>query len=150
LVDDGRGTRTARNIFNEKHRSLARENVPVGNANAESDMRNRIDAAALDGMGGDRPDPRYKRSNQPQKQTKPVKNNQPRNIMNKGIGLALLAVGAALIIFGVNASESAGSEVSRFFTGTPTDKTMWLLIAGIAAAIVGAVMTFRPSARLPK
>ena len=63
--------------------------------------------------------------------------------MNKGIGLALLAVGIVLIIFGLNAGESFGSDVSRFFTGAPTDKSMWLLLGGIAATIVGGVMSLR-------
>ena len=65
--------------------------------------------------------------------------------MNKGIGLALLAVGIALIVFGINASDSFGSEAKRFFTGTPTDKSMWLLISGIAATTLGAVSTLRGS-----
>jgi hypothetical protein len=38
----------------------------------------------------------------------------------------------------VAASDSAASGISRFFTGNPTDKTMWLMIGGIVAAIVGA------------
>jgi len=63
--------------------------------------------------------------------------------MNKAFGFALLAVGIALIVFGINASESFGSEAKRFFTGTPTDKSMWLLITGIAATTAGAVMTLR-------
>jgi hypothetical protein len=62
--------------------------------------------------------------------------------MNKAIGLALLVVGVALIIYGINASTSTSSDLSRTFTGTPTNKTLWLLLGGIAAAIVGAVMTF--------
>lgn len=61
--------------------------------------------------------------------------------MNKATGLALLVVGIVLIIFGVNASDSLSSDVSRFFTGTPTDKSMWLLLGGIAAAIVGGAIT---------
>ena len=67
--------------------------------------------------------------------------------MNKGIGMALLVVGIALIIFGFNASDSVTSGVSRAFTGAPTDKTLWLLLGGSAAAIVGAVMTFRRSSK---
>ena len=66
-------------------------------------------------------------------------------IMNKGIGLALLAIGIVLLIFGINASDSFGSDVSRFFTGAPTDKSIWLLLGGIAAATVGAVSMLRGS-----
>lgn len=62
--------------------------------------------------------------------------------MNKAIGLALLAAGIALIVFGVNASNSVGSDVSRAVSGTPTNKTLWLLVGGIAAAIVGMALTF--------
>lgn len=57
--------------------------------------------------------------------------------MNKTISLALLVGGIVLIIYGVSASESLGSDFSRFFTGSPTDKTLWLLIGGIVAAGVG-------------
>ena len=63
--------------------------------------------------------------------------------MNKGIGLALLAAGIVMIVFGLNASDSFSSDVSRFFTGSPTDKSMWLLLGGIASAIVGSVMSLR-------
>ncbi len=70
--------------------------------------------------------------------------------MNKAIGLALLAAGVVLIVFGLNASHSVGSDFSRAFTGTPTDKTMWLLIGGVAAAIVGAALTFLPTGKIHK
>ena len=68
--------------------------------------------------------------------------------MNKGIGIALLVVGIVLIAYGFNASDSVSSGVSRAFTGAPTNKTMWLLLGGAASAIVGAVMTFRPSGKV--
>ena len=61
--------------------------------------------------------------------------------MNKGLGLALLAVGITLLVFGISASDSIGSEASRLFTGTPTDKSIWLLLAGLATTTVGAVAT---------
>jgi uncharacterized membrane protein YidH (DUF202 family) len=61
--------------------------------------------------------------------------------MNKAIGIALVVVGIVLIVYGVDASNSVSSNVSQTFTGTPTDKTLWLLIGGIAAAIVGAALT---------
>jgi hypothetical protein len=68
--------------------------------------------------------------------------------MIKGIGTALLVVGIVLIVYGFNASDSVSSDVSRTFTGAPTNKTMWLLLGGSAVAIVGAVMTFRPSGKV--
>jgi hypothetical protein len=71
--------------------------------------------------------------------------NQPIKIMNKPISLALVVGGIILIICGVSASDSTASGVSRFFTGNPTDKTMWLLIGGAIATVVGAVGLFRGS-----
>ena len=57
--------------------------------------------------------------------------------MNKAISLAFLAVGVLLIIYGISASESFSSEISRAFTGSPTDKTIWLLVGGVAATVIG-------------
>ena len=57
--------------------------------------------------------------------------------MNKGMSVALLVVGVVLLFFGFNAYHSASSDVSRFFTGAPTDKSLWLLIGGVVAGIVG-------------
>jgi hypothetical protein len=53
------------------------------------------------------------------------------------ISLVLLVGGILLIIFGINASESLGSDVSRFFNGAPTDKAIWMLIGGSVASIAG-------------
>lgn len=57
--------------------------------------------------------------------------------MNKATSIALLAVGVVLVVFGMNASDSVGSDLSRAFTGAPTDKTIWLLVGGIIAGIIG-------------
>ena len=57
--------------------------------------------------------------------------------MNKPISLVLLVGGIVLIICGVNESDSIGSSFSRLFTGNPTDKSIWLLIGGVAATIIG-------------
>jgi len=65
--------------------------------------------------------------------------------MNKALGIGMLVVGVVLAIFGLNASNSIGSSVSRAVTGTPTDHSMWLLIGGIAMAIVGLVLSLRSS-----
>lgn len=65
--------------------------------------------------------------------------------MNKPISLALIVGGVVLIVLGVNATESFSSDVSRFFTGSPTDKAVWLLIGGSVAAIVGLTGLVRGS-----
>lgn len=63
--------------------------------------------------------------------------------MNNGISVALLVVGIVLIVFGISALESFSSDVSRFFTGSPTNKAVWLLIGGLIAAITGLFWLLR-------
>jgi hypothetical protein len=63
--------------------------------------------------------------------------------MNKTVSLALLAGGVVLLILGINAMDSFGSDVSRFFTGSPTDKAVWMLIGGIVATVLGLGLTVR-------
>jgi hypothetical protein len=63
--------------------------------------------------------------------------------MNKLISLALFGGGIVLIVVGINATNSFSSDVSRFFTGSPTDKAVWMLIAGIVAAVVGLATLLR-------
>jgi len=57
--------------------------------------------------------------------------------MQSVVGIALLVVGVVLIIFGMQASASLGSRLSELFTGAPSDRTFWLLIAGVVAAMLG-------------
>ncbi len=65
--------------------------------------------------------------------------------MQRSFSLVLLVGGIILIIYGVSASESIASSFSRFFKGTPTDNTIWLLAGGIAAAVFGLVGLMRDS-----
>jgi hypothetical protein len=67
--------------------------------------------------------------------------------MNKGIAVALLVGGIVLIIIGINATNSFSSDVSRFFTGSPTDKAVWMLIGGLGAAIAGLFGVMRGAKR---
>ena len=67
--------------------------------------------------------------------------------MVRAVGLALCAVGLVLFIFGMSASESLSSDISRFFTGEPTDRAMWLITGGVAAVVAGVVMAALPSTR---
>jgi hypothetical protein len=58
--------------------------------------------------------------------------------MSRLLSLVLLITGIVLLVYSLNASESIGSDISRFFTGSPTDKTIWLLIGGAVCSAVGA------------
>jgi hypothetical protein len=62
--------------------------------------------------------------------------------MNNIVGLAIVAGGIILLIFGFNESHSFGSDVSRFFTGNPTDRSMWFIGGGAAAVIIGLLVAF--------
>ena len=65
--------------------------------------------------------------------------------MNRALGVALVAAGLLLIVFGIRATDSLGSDMSRFFTGTPTEKSIWLLIGGVAAVGGGLFLSSRKS-----
>jgi hypothetical protein len=63
--------------------------------------------------------------------------------MNKIASLILLVGGIILIVVGVNATNSFSSDVSNFFTGSPTDKAVWMLIGGTVAAVIGLASILR-------
>jgi hypothetical protein len=67
--------------------------------------------------------------------------------MNKLISLAILAGGIVLAVFGVAATKSFSSDISRFFTGSPTDKAIWMLLGGIVAIIIGLAGLSRGQAK---
>lgn len=57
--------------------------------------------------------------------------------MSKLISLLLTGAGVVLLIFGARAYDSISSDFSRFFTDSPTDKAIWLLISGLIVLIIG-------------
>lgn len=57
--------------------------------------------------------------------------------MDKTIALAILAGGILLVIFGISASNSISSDISRVFTDAPTDKAIWMLVGGVVVTIIG-------------
>ena len=63
--------------------------------------------------------------------------------MNKMVSLALLVGGVVLIVTGFNATNSFSSDISKFFTGSPTDKAVWMIIGGVVAALAGLTMLWR-------
>lgn len=65
--------------------------------------------------------------------------------MNRIVSLVLLVGGVVLVVMGISATNSLSSDVSRFFTGSPTDKAIWMLIGGVVAVAVGLAGTLRGS-----
>lgn len=63
------------------------------------------------------------------------------------IGLALAAIGVVLLVIGINASDSFASDVTRFFTGEPTDRAIWFTLGGIAALVTGLGISLFPTAK---
>jgi hypothetical protein len=67
--------------------------------------------------------------------------------MNKIISLAILAGGILVMIYGINAVNSTGSDISRFFTGAPTDRSMWMLVGGVVASVIGLAGLLLPASK---
>lgn len=59
------------------------------------------------------------------------------------LGVALLVGGLILLYFGYNASESITEGVTEAVTGSYSDKTMYFLVGGAVASVVGLVMLVR-------
>lgn len=59
--------------------------------------------------------------------------------MIKAISIALLAGGVILLYFGGQSFHSFANDMSRMFTGAPTNKTIWLIAGGIVATLAGLI-----------
>ncbi len=58
-------------------------------------------------------------------------------VMNKSVSLVILAGGVLLVVYGVIATQSLSSDFSNLFTGSPTDKSMWMLLGGAVISVIG-------------
>lgn len=70
--------------------------------------------------------------------------------MIKAISLALIAGGVVLLFFGGQSFHSLSNDMSRLFTGAPTNKTIWLIAGGVVATLaglIGLVSSSGPSGR---
>jgi hypothetical protein len=65
--------------------------------------------------------------------------------MNQAVSIALLVGGIILLVLGFNASQSVSSELSEAFTGSPSDKSVWMLVGGAVAAVAGLIGMMRRS-----
>jgi hypothetical protein len=59
--------------------------------------------------------------------------------MNKIIGAICLGAGIALLLWGHNVSQAVDSQVKNLFTGSPTDKAIYLYLGGAVLLVVGIV-----------
>jgi len=62
--------------------------------------------------------------------------------MNKPLSIAIFIAGVILLIYGLNAGDSIVSQTKEAVTGTPTDKSVYLVIGGVVAIVVGGWGTF--------
>ncbi|KND59977.1 Hemin uptake protein [Candidatus Burkholderia verschuerenii] len=67
--------------------------------------------------------------------------------MTRALCAALLVGGVVLLYFGGQSFHSVSNDVSRFFTGSPTNKTIWLIAGGVIASLAGLIGLCIPSKR---
>jgi len=60
----------------------------------------------------------------------------------KKLGAALLLAGIIMLVIGINSSRSMESQVTRLFTGSPSNRTIYLLVGGSACCVFGAGLLF--------
>lgn len=61
----------------------------------------------------------------------------------KIIGIALLALGAILLYFGISATDAPMEEMGEALTGQYSDNTMMYLIGGGVSAVVGLFLVLK-------
>lgn len=62
--------------------------------------------------------------------------------VNQAAGIVLVSVGAVLLYFGFQSSESVSEQFIHTFTGRFSEDTMWYFIGGVALAAVGLSLLF--------
>ena len=65
--------------------------------------------------------------------------------MQRVIGVICLVVGIVLLVRGHDMAQSIGSQVQQVFTGSPSNRSTYFYIAGIALTIFGASQIFWPA-----
>lgn len=60
-------------------------------------------------------------------------------VMSKIIAIVLIVVGAFLVVWGYNESQSLGSHLNRMFSGTATQQTLIYYISGAVCLLLGMI-----------
>ena len=61
----------------------------------------------------------------------------------KRLAIVLIVLGAALIIWGLNLSDSPANEVSRALTGSSMDRVVYRYVAGAVSVAAGLFLFLR-------
>ncbi|ABM50699.1 DUF3185 family protein [Burkholderia pseudomallei] len=67
--------------------------------------------------------------------------------MTRAISVALIVGGVVLLYFGGQSFHSINDGVARFFTGSPSTKTIMLIAGGVVATLVGLIGLSMPSGK---
>jgi len=59
--------------------------------------------------------------------------------MNKAMALVFIVGGIFLLMMGYNEAHSMRSGLTHYLTGSPSDKSVWMLIAGGIATLAGLI-----------
>lgn len=59
--------------------------------------------------------------------------------MNKPMALVFLIGGIVLLMMGYNEAHSIHSGISHILTGSPSEKSKWMLISGTIAVLAGII-----------
>jgi uncharacterized membrane protein HdeD (DUF308 family) len=62
--------------------------------------------------------------------------------MKTVIGVALLAGGIVMLVFGFQAKKSFNDQIKETFEGTPRNRTTWMIAGGAASTVAGVALIF--------
>ena len=62
--------------------------------------------------------------------------------MKTAIGIALLAGGVVLLVFGFQHKGSLEDKFTEVFSGAPRERTTWMIAGGAAASVAGIALLF--------
>ena len=60
--------------------------------------------------------------------------------MKTVVGVALLAGGIVLLVFGFQAKKSFNDQIKETFEGTPRTRTTWMIAGGAASSVAGLAL----------
>jgi hypothetical protein len=55
----------------------------------------------------------------------------------RAVGIVLIVLGAGLMIFGSMEADGIGAQMQEFFTGTPPDRVIWMILGGAVSLALG-------------